>query len=164
MGKYYKERITERIIERELVDDYRDVKLPTKAKYNNGEFITVFQKALGYIATELKLTKGAYQMLFYLISKTEITNEIKMPIKDLAEALKTSQGNTYNFLNELKKHNVVIWDQKLKTLRLNYEIGYKGKVKEYKKFQYKDQPIAIEGPKNQINLLDAIENARNNNY
>lgn len=156
MAKYYKERIVERVIEREMVDDYRDVKLPVKAKYNNGEFITIFQKALSYISTELKLTKGAHQMFLYLISKTEITNEIKLPVKELAEALSTSSGNAYNFLTELKNHNIVVWDKKLKTLRLNYEIGYKGKIKDYKKFQYKDDPIMIDQPKNQLNLLDEI--------
>jgi hypothetical protein len=160
MAKYYKERIVERVIEREMVDDYKDVKLPMKSKFNNGDFITIFQKALAHISIELNLSKGAMKLLLFLISKTEITNEIKLPVQSIAETLKISKGNAYDFLNELKKHNVVVWEQKLKTLRLNYEIGYKGKVKDYKRFQYKDEPIAIDAPKNQMNLLDAIAEAK----
>lgn len=157
MAKTYRERITERIIEREVVDDYVDVRLPAKSKFHNGDFITVFQNALGFISTELELTKGALQLLIYLISKTELTNEIKLPVVSIAETLKTSRGNAYNFLNELRKHNIIVWDQKLKTLRLNYELGYKGKIKDYKKFQYKDSPIMLEAPKNQLNLLDQVQ-------
>jgi hypothetical protein len=154
MSKTYREKITERIIEREVIDDFIDIKLPLKSKFNNGDFITLFQKTLRYISVELKLTKGAMNLLLYLISETEITNEIKLPIHCISETLKTSTGNTYNFLNELKKHNIIIWDQKLKTLRLNYDLGYKGKIKDFKKFQYKDVPILLEAPKNQMSLLD----------
>jgi hypothetical protein len=156
MARTYKERITERIIEREVVEEYVDVRLPSKSKFHNGNFITVFQNALGFISTELELSKGALQLLIYLISKTELTNEIKLPVVSIAEALKTSRGNAYNFLNELKKHNIIVWEQKLKTLRLNYELGYKGKIKDYKKFQYKDEPILLQAPKNQLSLLDPV--------
>lgn len=154
MSKTYREKITERIIEREIIDDFIDIKLPVKSKFNNGDFITVFQKALAYISIELNLTKGAMRMLLYLISKTEITNEIKLPIHFISETLKMTKGNTYDYLNELKKHNIIIWDQKLKTLRLNYELGYKGKIKDFKKVQYKDNPILLEAPKSQMSLLD----------
>lgn len=157
MAKTYRERITERIIEREVVEDYIDVRLPTKAKFNNGDFITVFQKALEFISVELNLTKGAMKLLLYLIAKTELTNEIKLPVQSIAEVLKISKGNAYDFLNELKRHNIIVWEQKLKTLRLNYELGYKGKVKDFKHLQYKDSPILLDVPKNQLSLLDTIE-------
>jgi predicted transcriptional regulator len=150
MAKTYREKITERIIEREIVEDYIDVRLPSKAKFNNGDFITVFQKALEFISVELNLSKGAMKLLLYLIAKTEITNEIKLPIQSIAEILKISKGNAYDFLNELKRHNIVVWEQKLKTLRLNYELGYKGKIKDYKNKQYKDPQMLIEPSKNQL--------------
>jgi hypothetical protein len=157
MAKTYRERITERVIEREVVEDYIDVRLPTKIKFNNGDFITVFQKALEFISIDLNLTKGAMKLLLYLIAKTELTNEIRLPIQTIAEVLKISKGNAYDFLNELKKHNIVIWEQKLKTLRLNYELGYKGKIKDFKKVQYKDSPILLEPSKNQLTIPLEIE-------
>ncbi|MRX78963.1 hypothetical protein GJU39_23145 [Pedobacter petrophilus] len=153
MAKTYREKIT---IEREVVEDYIDIRLPVKSKFNNGDFITIFQHALEHISVELNLSKGSMRLLIYLISKTELTNEIKLPIQSISEVLKISKGNAYDFLNELKKHNIVIWEQKMKTLRLNYELGYKGKVKDFKKVQYKDAPIMLNAPKNQMNLLDEI--------
>jgi len=78
-------------------------------------------KGLGHISLELKLSKGAIKTLLYLMAETKITNEIKLPVQTITDTLKFSTGNTYSFLNELKKHNILIWDQKLKTMRLNYD-------------------------------------------
>jgi hypothetical protein len=161
MAKSYKSKVSVHAVE--MIDGFIDVKLPAKSKFNNGNFITVFQKALTHITVNLALTKGALRLFLYLMSKTEITNEVKLPVHEIAETLKISSGNAYDFLNELKRHNIVIWENKLKTLRLNYEIGYKGKVKDYKHFQHKDTPLLLAQKTektNQLSIMDEIRSIK----
>lgn len=143
MAKTYREKITERIIEREIVEDFVDVKLPQKRRFNNGDFITLFQKAVLELTVNGELTKNELRLFLYLIGRTELTNEIRLPVIEISKELKESKGNIYNALNGLKNRNVVIWDTKMKLLRLNYDVAYKGKIKDYPKLQYKDKPVKL---------------------
>ena len=71
MAKSYKSKVSVHAVE--MIDGFIDVKLPAKSKFNNGNFITVFQKALTHITVNLALTKGALRLFLYLMSKTEIS-------------------------------------------------------------------------------------------
>ncbi len=153
----YKEKITREIIEREVIDDYENKLLPKKHRLNNGSFIVLFQKAVIEIAINGNLTKNEMRLFLYLIGKTEITNEVKLPIMQIIEDLKEAKQNIYSALNGLKSKNIVIWDKQVKTLRLNYDIAYKGKVKDFKAFQYKDEPLQLDKPKYKDQLLPFLD-------
>jgi hypothetical protein len=147
MAKIYRERIIERTTEREVIEDWNDVKLPKKHRLNNGNFIVLFQKAVIEIAEKGVLTKNEMRLFLYLIGKTEISNEVKLPIIEISKALNEARSNIYTALVGLKNKNIAIWDKQLKTLRLNYDIAYKGKVKDFKAVQYKDEPLQLDKPK-----------------
>lgn len=148
-----------KVIIREI-EDTDFIQVSKKSKFNNGNFIVVFQKAMIDISKSDKLSKGALRVLFYLIGATEITNDVKMPIQSIADEIGEHRGNIYKFMKELEELNVILRDKQTKYLRLNYDLAYKGAVKDYKKLQYKDNPISIDAPSNQMSLLDAISQAK----
>ncbi|MFK2717959.1 hypothetical protein ACIXUF_20835, partial [Bacteroides fragilis] len=49
-GEVIKMTEVTRTIEVPVLEDYVDVKLPRKFKFNNGGFVTIFQKAMANIA------------------------------------------------------------------------------------------------------------------
>jgi len=128
------------VVEEVIQDNMVDV--PKKNKLMaNGNWIVIFQEALLRIATETDLSKGAYKLLIFLIAKTEITQDVKLPIQEMAIAIGEHKGNIYKFVKELEDINVLIRDTKNKVIRLNYELAYKGKFADYKKLQYKDEQL-----------------------
>ena len=139
------------VVEEVIQDDRIDV--PKKSKLmNNGNWIVVFQEALLRIATETNLSKGAYKLLIFLIAKTEITQDVKLPIQEMAVALGEDKGNIYRSVKELEIINVLIRDTKSKLIRLNYELAYKGKFADYKKLQYKDEQL-LKKPESPLQLF-----------
>jgi hypothetical protein len=129
------------IVEEVIQDDL--VSVPKKDKLTNkgNDWIVIFQGALLRIATETDLSKGAYKLLIFLIAKTEIDQNVKLPIQEMATAIGEHKGNIYKFVKELEIINVLIRDTKSKLIRLNYELAYKGKFADYKKLQYKDEQL-----------------------
>lgn len=123
----------------EVVDDR--VLTDRKTKFNNGNFITVFQKALMEISLNTDLSKGAFRVLFYLIAKTEIDNEVKLSLNQIAKDLKVDQANTVRFFSELENLNIAVRDRIRKTIRLNYDLAWKGKIRDYKTNLLKDPKL-----------------------
>ncbi|WCC43759.1 replication/maintenance protein RepL (plasmid) [Tenacibaculum finnmarkense] len=86
------------------------------------------------------LGKNEYRILLYLMAKTEFEKEINITQYRIAKELGMQENAVGLVLRKLDSFNILIRDNKLKRLRLNYEIGYKGSPKNYKKIQYNDNP------------------------
>ncbi|MDY3317782.1 hypothetical protein PG630_10740 [Riemerella anatipestifer] len=131
----------------EQVEGYTDVKLPNKAKFNNGAFITVFQKRIFDIVTKADLNKGEMKLLLYLLATTQIDNSIVIDLNILSEDLKTAKANISASLKGLTDRNIVIrkdgyrggnvkclpMELRVNYDQLNYDLAYNGKIKDYRK-------------------------------
>lgn len=150
---------TTRVIEQ--VDEYIDVKLPKKHKYNNGNFITLFQESLNEIVLNGNLSKGEMKLLMYLIANSNVFGGVNLTLNDLFNDLKEDKRNIVNFIKGLVERKIIIkkvengarmkgkvnyYELSLSYDRLNYNLAWKGKIKDYKEVQYKD-PTIIQEPK-----------------
>lgn len=135
-----------RTIEVPVLEDYVDVKLPRKFKFNNGGFITIFQKAMANIALFANLSKEEYKMLLYLIGTCGMGNSICIDLVQLAEALSMKKPNVSRALKGLVERNIVIrkdgyrygktplpFELHLNFDQINYDLAYNGKTKEFGK-------------------------------
>jgi len=140
-----------RLVIEEIVSDEM-IQVPKKHKLNNGNFITLFQNAMLNIVFNMNLSKGAYRLLIYLIGKTEINNEIKLTLYSISKEIGEKQPNIVRYFKELESFNIAIRNKERKTIRLNYDLAYKGKIKEYNKLKFSD-PEMINSPKKDKNQL-----------
>lgn len=175
-----KERITREIIEREISseysEDYRNVLIPKKHKFNNGDFITIFQGVMREIA-KAKLSKNELQMITYLIGSAGPYNSINIDLDTLCLELGDYKSNVCKTLNLLVHKNIIIkatkhgarmkgetnvYELSFNFDRLNYNLAYNGRVKEYKHIQHKDPKIDYkalpEGPTQRSLFEDLQEN------
>ena len=129
---------------------------PKKQKLKGGDFVFVFQKAILNVVLNANLSKGALKILLYLIAKTEFEKEINITIYSVSKELSMNQSNGSKALRELVDLGIVVRNKELRTLRLNYEIAFKGNVKSYKKLQYSDVPL-LEINSSQTNIFQQIE-------
>lgn len=134
-----------------------------KDKLNGGDFIFLFQNAILKIVTDGNLSKGAYQILLYLMAKTEFEKEISATLYGIAKELKMAHPNATTAMKELETISVVIRNKELRTFRLNYEIAFKGSNKNYNKLKFND-PKLLEEKKHQTSLLDQQGLNNNNNF
>ena len=136
----------------EVIPGYIDVKVPTKGRFNNGDFITIFQNTMFRIATEANLTKGEYKLLLYLLGTAGIDNSICTDYEVLVEDLGDKRPNIVKALKGLVQRNIVIrkdgyrggnrsntkllpMELRVNYDQLNYDVSYKGKVKDYSKMK-----------------------------
>jgi hypothetical protein len=145
-GEVIKMTEVTRTIEVPVLEDYVDVKLPRKFKFNNGGFITIFQKAMANIALFANLSKEEYKMLLYLIGTCGMGNSICIDLVQLAEALNMKKPNVSRALKGLVERNIVIrkdgyrygktplpFELHLNFDQINYDLAYNGKTKEFGK-------------------------------
>lgn len=142
--------VTMRVIEEvrtrtvEVMDNYVDVKLPKKHRFNNGSFITVFQEAMYKVATCGKLSKNEMQLLLYLIGTCGNQNSINTDLNTLSEELNIAKPNISKALAGLCERNIVIRNNGLRYGKsplplnlhlafdqINYNLAYNGKIKQY---------------------------------
>ena len=139
-------RMTEETITRtvEVTPEFVDIKVPKKFRFNNGNFITIFQKAIANIAMFGKLTKGEMQLLLYLIGTCGQQNSVCIDLVKLADDLQTDKGNVSRALKGLVERNIVIrkdgyrygktplpFELHLNFDQINYGFAYNGKIKHY---------------------------------
>ncbi|MCD8450433.1 replication/maintenance protein RepL [Tenacibaculum finnmarkense genomovar finnmarkense] len=137
---------------REVHDDSKIIS-NKKDKLKGGEFVFIFQKTVLDIVSSGLLGKNEYRILLYLMAKTEFEKEINITQYRIAKELGMQENAVGLVLRKLDSFNILIRDNKLKRLRLNYEIGYKGSPKNYKKIQYNDNPV-LEIPPKQTKITD----------
>lgn len=156
-----KEKITREIIEREISSEYdgeyRNITVRNKPKLNNGDFITLFQGVMLELS-KAELSKGEFRMLFYLIGTAQQGNAISIDLNTLCECLGEKKSNVCQTINSLAKKNIIIkatrqgarikgetnyYELSLNFDRLNYQLAYKGKIKDYKHLQHRDPKIDL---------------------
>lgn len=148
------EKFIERSIEVPLMEDYVDMKLPRKWKFNNGSFVTVFQKALTNIALFAKLTKNEHQLLLYLLGSCLADNSICIDLVQISNDLKMDRSNASKALKGLVQRNIVLrkdgyrygknplpMELSLNFDQLNYNLAYTGRTKEYGKRKNVHPPL-----------------------
>jgi DNA-binding MarR family transcriptional regulator len=156
-------RRTTRIIEQ--VDEYRDVKLPKKHKFDNGNFITLFQEAVLKFSMNENLSRTEMRVLFYLIGTAGIGGSINITNAYIAKDLNIKIPHISTSINSLVGKNIIIKKKdfglytsndkgertrekvmniSLNFDRFNYNFAYNGRIKDYKQIQHKDPEILIE--------------------
>lgn len=145
-GEIIKMTEVTRTIEVPILEDYIDVKIPKKFKFNNGGFVTIFQKAMANIAMFGNLSKEEYKMLLYLIGTCGMGNSICIDLVKLADTLNMKKPNVSRALKGLVERNIVIrkdgyrygktplpFELHLNFDQINYDLAYNGKTKEFRK-------------------------------
>lgn len=156
----------------EVVEGYKDLKLPEKHKINNGNFIVLFQKAMYEISINHHLfTRNEFVLLTYLIGTAGIGNSIYIDYPTLTDELKIKRPNIVTAINSLVKKGIIVKNKaKLHRSRseavlmqmslnfdqLNYNLAYVGKFKEHSRLKGTHPPITLLESDNpgQMNLLD----------
>lgn len=134
----------ERSIELPIYEGYVDMKLPERFRYNNGDFITVFQKALKNIVMFGNLTKNEAMLLLYLIGSASQDNSVNIDLKVLSEDLQMKKSNVSTALKGLVCRNIILrkdgyrygnqplpMELTLNYDQINYNVAYNGKIKNF---------------------------------
>lgn len=164
------EKIVERSIEVPILDNYIDIKLPKKHKFNNGNFITIFQKAMVNISKFAKFTKNEYQLFLYLIGAAGSDNSVCVDLNFLAKELNIKKPNVSTALKGLTRRNIVIRrdgyrygnnplpiELSLNYDQLNYNVAYNGQTKLFHEKSPKHPSVTdIEG-----RVLNELEKNKN---
>lgn len=150
-----------RVTVKETIDDSKITTNKRQKLDGFSDFIFVFQNAVLQILKETNLGKNSYKILLYLIAKTEFEKEISATLYGIAKELKIDQSQASKAMKSLTDLNIVVRNKELRTFRLNYEIGFKGSPRNYKKLQFSDKPILEIQPSIQTNILDQIEDIEN---
>jgi len=150
MKKQYKSKIEEKdgkiYQTTEVPDGFRNVNLPKKSWFENGDFVTIFQEALKEIILKGDLSKGELRLLVYLIATTGKDNSVCIDLNELSIALKTAKSNVSSALTGLVERNIILrrngyrYAKQPLPIKLsvnydqfNYDLAYNGKVSQYKK-------------------------------
>lgn len=164
------EQFTQTLIT-ERVEGYVDLKLPQKAKFNNGNFIVLFQKSMYEIAKNRKLfTKDELTLLIYFLGTAGMGNSIFIDYPTIMEDLKIDKGNCSRSVNSLTTKGIIIRSkakgrsqnesQLMKVSinfdQLNYNLAYNGKIKDHTKLKLEHPDLSIF--QNQITIFDDINN------
>lgn len=140
----HKETSIERSIEVPILEGYVDMKVPEKSRYNNGDFITVFQKVLKNIVMFGNLTKNEALLLLYLIGSAEQDNSVNIDLNVLSEDLQMKKSNVSTALKGLVCRNIILrrdgyrygnqplpMELTLNYDQINYNVAYNGKIKNF---------------------------------
>ena len=145
-----------RTLEVPMMEGYVDMKLPEKHMFRNGNFITVFQKALRNIAMFGNLTKNESILLLYLIGSCTQDNSVCIDLNILSEDLQMDKSNISKAIKGLVLRNIVLrrdgyrygnkplpMQLSLNYDQINYNVAYNGKTKTYKEHK-KQHPLLTE--------------------
>lgn len=141
--------------------------LPDKKRFNNGNFIVLFQELLIAIAIEGNLTKNEYQLLIYLIGKTGYDNSVLLDLQILSDDLGVKKSNISTALKGLVMRNIIIrkdgyrygnqplpMELSFNYDQLNYKLAYNGKIGNYSKTKHQHPEIEHIPPKKIENAKD----------
>lgn len=150
--------ITNKVIyeQREFVPGYEDVRLPKRHRFNNGDFITIFQGALRVIVEHGQLSKLEMSLLLWLIGTAGVDGSVDTNLDMICEALGAKKPNVSRALKGLVQRNIVIrkdgtrYDRQplpielsFNYCQLNYKLGYKGKTSMFKQNVVKHPDIEL---------------------
>lgn len=151
----------------EVIEGYVDVKLPEKHKFNNGNFIVLFQKSMLEVIKHRKnFQRYELELLLYFLGTAGIANSIYVDYPTLMEDLGYARSIVVKAVRGLEKKGIILRakakgrqqdeSQLMKVSmnfdQLNYNFGYNGKIKEFSVLKNDHPPLAIENKetKNQL--------------
>jgi hypothetical protein len=155
----------------EHIEGFRDVKLPDRARFNNGSFITLFQASMLVIATnakKTKMTKEELIILLYLLGTAGIANSVILNYAEIVAETGIDKANVSRAIKALKSKMVIIETTQERRYRksvdrelslnfdqLNYNLAWNGKTKDFGKMKHKHPPLQLEGTisPNQIDIF-----------
>lgn len=114
-------------------------------EYYNKPHVTMFQDALKLIACS-DLSKDEHKVFMFLMAEAGMGNEIIFSFTDAAKALNLLPTNFTRALNGLVKRNIVVKGPKIgrtPSLRINYTVAWKGKIKDYNLVKVEDIPVTL---------------------
>lgn len=164
--------ITRQMVITETVEGFTDLKLPTKHKLNNGNFIVVFQNAMAEISKNGGcFTRNEFHLLFHFLGTAGLGNSIYTDYPTLVKELGIQRTHCVTALKSLERKGLIIkkgtgsrsknesalMNVRMNFDQLNYNFAYNGKIKDFKNVQYDHPPLSIDtnngGPK-QLELFD----------
>lgn len=127
-----------------------------KRHYFEENHISMFQSALLEIAKG-DLSPNEKDVFMYLLAKAGMGNMVLISFKEAAEELGLKKPNFSRAIKGLVDRNIIIkGEQKIgrtPSLRINYGVAWKGKVKRHNVIKMYDKPIQSKLPR-QPNLFD----------
>lgn len=150
--------ITNQVIyeQREFVPGYEDVRLPKRYKFENGGFITVFQRAMKAIARYGDLTKSQYQLMIWLLGTAGIDGSIDTNLDSISLELGISKPMASKALKGLVQRNIVIrrdgnryerqpipMELSLNYDQINYHAAWNNKTSQFKQKVIKHPSIEL---------------------
>ena len=114
--------------------------------YFQENHLTMFQDALEKLAT-LNLSKDEYRVFNLIIAKAGMGNVVAIPFTEMAKSLNMQKQHITRAIKNLADKNIVIKGEKkigkTPSIRINYGLAWKGKIKDYKINKYADPEINI---------------------
>ena len=102
---------------------------PIKEKKLGKDWFAMYQNPALWLAQQ-DMTGEQYKVLWFLFSQLDFDNDLRISLKEIADALKLKIANVSRAMKVLKEKNIIVEGLpvgKFKTYRLNPYIGYKGK-------------------------------------
>lgn len=113
--------------------------------YFRDPHITVFQQALETLAKG-DLGTDEWRVFALILGKAGMGNEVIIPFKDAAAALGMQRPNFTRAVNKLVERGILVKGSKVgntPTLRINYSVAWKGKIKEHLRVKVQDIPVQM---------------------
>lgn len=124
-----------------IVATENKILVPKRSKIKT-DWVMVFQKELSKLVREENLSRRSLKLLLWLIAETNFDDTpINVTVVQLAEILNEHRGELNNDIKYLSEKGIIVRDTKLKTIRLNYHLAYKGQVPTLKSLQMNDKPL-----------------------
>ena len=126
------------------------------AKYNPYAkgWIVNSQEALELLASDEDLTKDAYKVLIFLMSRLDFENWINLPQREISEKLKINKGNISRAISLLESKEIILREKKFGRsyiFRLNPYFAWKGKPINLEKYREKKEQKRINNLKEKTN-------------
>ena len=184
--KEFTEKVTKAVIESEtksftvteVIPNHVDRKVRLKDKFNNGHFITLFQESINDIIENGDLSKPELIILFSFIGNAGENGKLVLTQKAICEKLKLRKQNVSIAINGLIKRKIIVktvvdegnrrngksntYEVKIETNRLNYNLAYKGKIRNFKNLIAEEEKIDI-NPKQLTLFSETDDNTFDNN-
>jgi len=111
------------------------------------------QEALEILASDSELSKEAYKVLIFLMSRLDFQNWINIFQKEIAEKLNIKKQNVSRAISLLESKEILLRGPKIGksySFRLNPYFGWKGKTINLDKYREEKEQERIEKLKNKI--------------
>lgn len=112
------------------------VYFPTKVRAEG--WFMAWQEGFERLAQDKEITLEARRVLDYVFARLDFENHLRMSQADIARALDMKPGNVSRAIKLLMSKDILLIGEKVGrsyTYRLNADFGWRGKVKNLRKYQ-----------------------------